>query len=259
MIQKDIEIISHIAQDKSKLANVNPIKFTMRSLMAGLYLVVAIILSYTIGALLFEQFPEVSKILVAATFSLALGLIVFLGGELFTGSNFIMAIGFFDNKCRVKDVLKVWGLCYIGNAIGNMILAFLFVKSGASIELIQNYIGSIIYPKLELPIDELFIRGMLCNFLVCIAVLSTIKMKSESGKLTIMFWCVFVFVIAGFEHSIANMGIFSIGYLVLDGLNIYLILRNILFVTLGNIVGGAVLLALPIKLMSINKDELSRT
>lgn len=256
MIQKDIDIISHIAQEKTQLANVNPIKFTMRSVVAGLYLVVAIILSYTIGALLFDKSLEISKILVAATFSLALGLIVFLGGELFTGNNFVMAIGFYDNKCRARDILKAWGLCYIGNAIGSVILAFLFVKSGASIELIQNYMSSIIYPKLELSINELFIRGILCNFMVCIAVLSTIKMNSESGKLTIMFWCVFVFVIAGFEHSIANMGIFSIGYLVLDGIPIYLILRNLLFVTLGNIVGGAILLAVPIKLMSVKEYEL---
>lgn len=258
MKKVDIEAISSIALDKMQLTKINPAKFTMRSMVAGLYLVVAIILSYTVGAVLFESYPELARILVASTFSLALGLIVFLGGELFTGCNFVMAIGYFNKKCSIKDVIKVWILCYIGNAIGNIFLAFLFVKSGASIDIIQNYLASFVYGKLELPIVELFIRGMLCNFMVCIAVLSTIKMRSESGKLTIMFWCVFVFVIAGFEHSIANMGIFSISYFLLDNLSIALIFKNMFFVTLGNIVGGAVLLALPIKLMAIEDKDLDQ-
>lgn len=256
MKKADIDIISNIALDKVWLTKFRPSKFLMRSIVAGLYLVVAIILSYTVGALLYKPYPELAKILVAATFSLALGLIVFLGGELFTGSNFVMAIAYYNKKCSIRDVLKVWGLCYVGNAIGNIFLAFLFVKSGASIDIIQSYLASFVHTKLQLPIIELVIRGILCNFMVCIAVLATIKMKSESGKLTIMFWCVFVFVIAGFEHSIANMGIFSISYLLLDDLSIILIFRNLFFVTLGNIVGGAALLAIPIKLMTIEEKDL---
>lgn len=258
MKKVDIENISNIASDKVQLTKSNPAKFIMRSVVAGLYLVVAIILSYTVGAVLYKTYPELAKILVASTFSLALGLIVFLGGELFTGSNFVMAIGYLNKRCKIKDIMKVWILCYIGNAIGNIFLAFLFVKSGASIDIIQNYLASFVHTKLQLPIIELVIRGILCNFMVCIAVLATIKMKSESGKLTIMFWCVFVFVIAGFEHSIANMGIFSISYLLLDNISIVLILRNLFFVTLGNIVGGAVLLALPIKFMTIEDEDLCK-
>ncbi|RDY28083.1 formate/nitrite transporter family protein [Romboutsia weinsteinii] len=250
MYIKDIDIICNIAEDKYKLSKKNPSKYLTRAIVAGLYLVVAIILSYTTGAVLYDMSPEISRVMVAATFSLALGLIAFLGGELFTGNNLVMALGVYNKRCRLSMAIRVWIFSYIGNFIGSVILSFIFVKSGASLSLLQEYTSNIVYAKLELPVLELFLRGVLCNFMVCIAVLSSIKMKTEGGKLTIMFWCIFAFVIAGFEHSIANMGIFSVSYLALGGLPLDLVFRNLLWVTLGNIVGGAVLLALPLKLMS---------
>ncbi len=118
-------------------------------------------------------------------------------------------------------------------------------------DLIKDYAKGIVDIKLNLPALELFLRGMLCNFMVCIAFLSTIKMKSETGKLIIMFWCIFAFVIAGFEHSIANMGIFSITYFSSGDVSLPLVFRNLFWVTLGNMVGGGVLLALPLKFMSM--------
>lgn len=68
-----------------------------------------------------------------------------------------------------------------------------------------------------------------------------------------MFWCVFAFVIVGFEHSIANMGIFSVGYFALGGLSMTLIIKNLFWVTLGNIIGEGVLLALPLTYMSVEE------
>ena len=98
----------------------------------------------------------------------------------------------------------------------------------------------------------MFIRGILCNFIVCLGYLTGIKMTSESGKMIMMFFCVFAFVIAGFEHSIANMGIFSIGYFALGSLSLYSVLKNLFFVTIGNIIGGGILLAIPSVYMSID-------
>lgn len=218
MQKKDINLISDMAVNKFKFADRAPIKYFLRAVVAGFFLVVAIILSYTTGAVLNNSYPEMARIMVAATFSLA---------------------------------LKVWFMSYLGNFIGSILLGFLFVKSGASMDLIKDYAKGIVDIKLNLPALELFLRGMLCNFMVCIAFLSTIKMKSETGKLIIMFWCIFAFVIAGFEHSIANMGIFSITYFASGDVSLPLVFRNLFWVTLGNMVGGGVLLALPLKFMSM--------
>ena len=88
--------------------------------------------------------------MVAATFSLALGLIAFIGGELFTGNNLVMAIGIYNNECTLTMALKVWFMSYLGNFIGSILLGFLFVKSGASMDLIKDYAKGIFDIKLNL-------------------------------------------------------------------------------------------------------------
>ncbi|MDU4660435.1 MAG: formate/nitrite transporter family protein, partial [Clostridium butyricum] len=212
-----------------------------------------IILSYTTGAILYPKYPEVSKVIIAATFCFAIALIVFLSGELFTGNNFVMAVGLFKGKVSVSSTLKVWIYTFLGNAVGLIIFAYLFIKSGASFTPIQHYIESVAYAKLELPAYQMFLRGLLCNFIVCLAYLSGIKMKSESGKLIMMFFSVFAFIIAGFEHSIANVGVFSIAYFALGGLPMALVFKNLFFVVLGNIIGGGLLLGG--SLVYISTDE----
>lgn len=238
---EDIENISEVALVKEKIADSRPVKFILGAIMAGFYLVVAIILSYTIGALTNGISKELSKILTAMTFSIALALISFLGGELFTGNNFTMGIAFYNKKLKIKSVIKVWCFSYIGNLIGSIIISFIFVNSGSGKNIFPEYLSSILQAKISMSVVELLFRGILCNFIVCIAVFCSYKMKSEIGKMTVMFWLIFAFVIAGFEHCIANMGIFSICYFTLGTLPWSGVMYNMLWVTLGNIIGGTIL------------------
>jgi len=253
MYKNDIEALSISAQKKYKNANERPAKYIGRAIVTGFYMMLAIILSYSTGAILNTNYHDFSKILIASTFSIGLALIVFLNGELFTGNNLIMCIGMYEKKVNVKMVIKVWLYSYIGNFIGSIIIAYLFVKSGATLELFKSFIEPIVNTKLSLTWDQLILRGVLCNFIVCMGYLSGIKMKTESGKLIMMFFCVFAFIIAGFEHSVANMGIFSIAYFAMGGLPMGLVLHNLFWVTLGNIIGGGVLLGLPTVLISIEE------
>lgn len=250
MFNKDIDNIITITEAKVNNANRWPGKYFVRAIITGFYVIVAIILSYTTGAILFDKYPEISKIIVAATFSFALALIVFLSGELFTGNTFALSVGIQKRKVKIKDAVKVLIFSYLGNMIGSILLAYLFVKSEPS--LIKDYIEPIVIAKVNLSVANMFIRGILCNFIVCLGYLTGIKMTSESGKMIMMFFCVFAFVIAGFEHSIANMGIFSIGYFALGSLSLYSVLKNLFFVTIGNIIGGGILLAIPSVYMSID-------
>lgn len=250
MFNKDIDNIITITEAKVNNANRWPGKYFVRAIITGFYVIVAIILSYTTGAILFDKYPEISKIIVAATFSFALALIVFLSGELFTGNTFALSVGIQKRKVKIKDAMKVLIFSYLGNMLGSILLAYLFVKSEPS--LIKDYIEPIVIAKVNLSVANMFIRGILCNFIVCLGYLTGIKMTSESGKMIMMFFCVFAFVIAGFEHSIANMGIFSIGYFALGSLSLYSVLKNLFFVTIGNIIGGGILLAIPSVYMSID-------
>ena len=119
--------------------------------------------------------------------------------------------------------------------------------------MLTEYLNAIVMPKLTITPVEMILRGMLCNFMVCLAVYTNSKMQTESGKLVIMFMVIMAFVVAGFEHSIANMGLYSIAAFLVDGMTFSLVMKSMLFVTIGNILGGAVLLALPLKLMVLKE------
>lgn len=254
MYISDIDLISKMAEKKSRYATEKPGKYLGRAVVTGFYIMVAIILSYTTGAILYPKYPEVSKVLVAATFCFAIAMIVFFSGELFTGNNFVMAVGMYRKRINLSMAVKVWIYSFLGNAVGLIIFAYLFIKSGASLSAIQHYIESVAYAKLELPVAQMILRGILCNFIVCLAYLSGIKMKSESGKFIMMFFAVFAFIIAGFEHSIANVGVFSVAYFALGGLPMALVFKNLLWVVIGNMIGGGILLALPLVYISVEEE-----
>lgn len=253
MYNSDVDVISNLAKKKSKYASEKPTKYLCRSVVTGFYIMVAIILSYTTGGILYPKYPEVSKILVAATFCFAIAMIVFFSGELFTGNNFVMAVGMYKKRINLSMAIKVWVYSFLGNAIGLIIFGYLFIKSGASLSIIQYYIESVAYAKLELSVTQMVLRGILCNFIVCLAYLSGIKMKSETGKFIMMFFAVFAFIIAGFEHSIANVGVFSVAYFALGGLPMALVFKNLLWVVIGNMIGGGILLALPLVYISVEE------
>ena len=103
---------------------------------------------------------------------------MFIGGELFTGNNMVMAMGVYTKTCTVKDMLKTWGVSYIGNFVGSFILGGLLVLSNSSHQILVDYYKSFIYSKLAATPMELFVRGVMCNFLVCLAVYTGMKLKS---------------------------------------------------------------------------------
>ena len=178
-------------------------------------------------------------------------LISLVGGELFTGNNMVMAFGAFDKSVSWGDAGKVWLVSYLGNFVGCAIMALLFVGAGASGS--ADYFAGFINNKLTIPMGQMFMRAILCNFFVCLGVLCGIKLKSETGKFLMIVMCISAFVFSGFEHCIANMGIFVVSLGLVDGLSVGLMLKSMLIVTIGNMVGGALLLAWPLRKMSADK------
>lgn len=253
MLTSDVEAISDSAVAKADLAKNNFGKYFLRAIMAGFYIVVATILSNVSAAVLFPTFPQFGKLLGAFLFAIAIVLIVFVGGELFTGNNMTMSMGLYNKSCKGKDVIRVWVYSYIGNFVGAFIIGIIFIGSGTCKGLLTDYYNSFVMAKLTAEPLQLLLRGILCNFMVCLAVLASIRMKTESGKLIVMFFVIMAFVVSGLEHCIANMGVFTLAYFFMGGLPLHLVAINMICVTIGNIIGGAILLALPLKLMSTDK------
>lgn len=219
-------------------------KFIVASLLAGFYVGIGILLIMTIGGLLSSVGSAYTKIVMGVSFGIALSLVIFAGSELFTGNNLIMMVGVLNKKVTWSDTIGIWIYSYIGNFMGSFLIALMFVYADLTKGTTRKFILSVTAAKMNGAFIPLLMRGILCNILVCLAILCAIRMQSESGKLIMIFWCLFAFITTGFEHSIANMTILSIGLLIPhpDTISLLGLANNLIPVTIGNVIGGALLL-----------------
>ncbi|HIU75541.1 MAG TPA: formate/nitrite transporter family protein [Candidatus Pelethocola excrementipullorum] len=247
----DVLKFSNAAKGKATLLKEHPGKYFIRAIMAGFFIAVAMIYNNVVGNIFKDSDPAWGKMLGGLVFSIAVLLIVFIGSELFTGNNLVMAFGAFDKAVTWKQVGKVWLVSYIGNFVGCAFFSLIFVASGASGT--ADYFAGYIENKLALPMDQMFFKAILCNFFVCLAVACGIKCKDEVAKFLMITICISGFIVSGFEHCVANMATFTTAYFLVPGLSIGAILKSMLIVTTGNIIGGSLLLALPLRKMSADK------
>jgi nitrite transporter len=240
MFNDVIEKVSNSSIVKSNLLKKSKGKYLVSSALAGMFVGFGIILIFTIGGLLSSVNSPTTKIVMGMSFGVALSLVIMAGSELFTGNNMVMTIGTLEKKVTIGDTLNIWIFSFIGNLIGSILLAYMYSKSGLATGAIGEFIGKVSTAKMAAPAMELFIRGILCNILVCLAVWCSFKLKEETSKLIMIFWCLFVFITAGFEHSIANMTLLAIGLFIPHPATVTVsgYLYNIGIVTLGNMVGG---------------------
>lgn len=198
-----------------------------------------------------------AKLVSGLIFPVGIILVVICGAELFTG-NHLMSVAFFEKKINGKHLAKNWTLVFIGNFIGILIMGLILYGTGlleSNDGLLGAYAVKVAYKKAHLTMLQAFTRGILCNILVCIAVWGSYSARSTSGKFLMLHLPVMAFIIGGFEHSIANMYYFIMGLLakmspafveashltteMVNMINLPNIFMNLVVVTLGNIVGGA--------------------
>lgn len=246
MTRSDISAVSAAGAAKLSYSREHPGRYLSRAAVAGAFIMVGSVLSTLCGAWFYTSSLGTAKLLAAATFSAALILIVLLGGELFTGANFVMGVSLYENTVSFAGAIRIWLFCYIGNFIGIFLLALIITGSGASFDYFSSYLALTVPAKLSGTWYALLLKGVLCNFLVCLGVFAGFKLKSESGKCIAITLVITTFVLAGFEHSIANMASFSLYALMVPDPDLAGIAWNMIWVTLGNMIGGAVLLGLPL-------------
>lgn len=205
------------------------------------------------------------KVLAGSIFGTGLMLVIVAGAEMFTGQTLIIA-AVLQGKVKISRMFANWGLVWVGNLVGSLLIAFMMVKSGlfsSGDSVLGAMTIKIAAYKTTLPFMSAFYLGVMCNWLVCLAIWMSFAAKDIVGKLFAIFFPIWLFITSGFEHCVANMfyipaGILSKGnpkwveaamqYGVtqekLDSLNWYnFFVVNELPVTLGNIVGGGILVA----------------
>jgi len=201
------------------------------------------------------------RLIGGTVFSLGLILVVIGGAELFTGNN-LMVMAWAGHVITLRQLLRAWLIVYIGNfigAAGTAVLAFLSGWPGLGQALVGKTALAIAAGKAGIPFFEALVLGVLCNVLVCLAVWLTYSARSVVGKVVVIVPPVAAFVAAGFEHSIANMFFFPVALLIkwwapagfwqgaggsaadFDQLTVLSMIGNLAPVTIGNIVGGGLL------------------
>lgn len=197
------------------------------------------------------------RVLGGLVFSLGLILVVLAGAELFTGNN-LLVMAWADHRISAAQLGRNWAIVLVANAVGAMGMAWLAVLSGY-VDMNKGAVAAtavrIAVTKASLPFWQAFFAGVLCNLLVCLAVWLAMAGRTVVDKVVAIVFPISAFVAAGFEHSIANFYFLTLGLLLKDSaaaasvagaaqLGIDAYARNLIPVTLGNIVGGSGLVAL---------------
>ncbi len=185
------------------------------------------------------------KVAGAAIFPGGLAMVLIAGSELFTG-NCLLIIPLLKREVSFLKVIRNLGVVYLGNLVGACLIAVLATYSGVfSADAVKAAVIAAAENKAALNFGQAFVRGVLCNILVCIAVWMSFAADSVGGKIAGLFFPIMIFVVAGFEHSVANMYYLPAGYLtaLFYGVDTTFtvgnaLLFNLLPVTLGNVVGG---------------------
>jgi formate/nitrite transporter len=188
-----------------------------------------------------------ARLLGGIAFSLGLVLVIVGGAELFTGNNLIV-LTWAERRIGTLALLRNWGLVYVANLVGALGSALMVHWSG-TLELGDGAVAEtatrIAQAKVGLGFGEAFFRGVLCNTLVCLAVWLCFAAHDAGSKILAIVLPISAFVALGFEHSVANMYLIPVPMLAgAEGVGVSGFIGNMVPVTLGNIVGGGVFVAL---------------
>lgn len=254
------EIAEYTLQTGINKVNLSTSKQILLGILAGVFIAFASEGSNMAAFNLFAK-PEtygLGKALAGSIFGTGLMLVILAGGELFTGNTLIIT-GVLARKIKVSHMLKNWFFVYTGNLIGSLLIAYMMVNSGlfnSGANMLGGITIKIASYKVGLPFTSAFYLGIMCNWLVCLAVWMAYGAKDMVGKIMAIFFPIWLFITSGFEHCVANMYYIPAGILakanagwaeashvapeklaMLNWKSFFI--NNLIPVTLGNIVGGA--------------------
>ena len=240
MYTDTIDGFAKLAEKKLAALRSAPGGFFVSSMLAGAYVGMGIILIFILG----NQAPvEFRKLIMGATFGIALTLVVIAGAELFTGHTMFMALRRYRGTGTLGDIGASWTMTWAGNLAGALLLVALFDMGGGGglLGSPDGLVMKVAAIKMNASGASLFARAVLCNWLVCLAIWMAARVDSDIAKCAVIFWCLLAFIASGFEHSVANMTLLG---LALAGnhpetVSIAGFAWNLAWVTLGNVVGGA--------------------
>jgi formate/nitrite transporter len=252
------QVASNVIGIGRSKASLKVYQMILLGFLAGMFIALAAVASNTLSCTI--ESASVAKFAGAAVFPTGLAMCLLAGSELFTG-NCLMIVSVLEKKVRIVEMLKNWIIVYLSNFVGSIFVACV-VYFGGQFDLFGGALAvttiKVAAAKTSLNFGKAILLGILCNFLVCIAVWISFAAKSIGSKLAGLFLPIMIFVGCGYEHSVANMYYISAGLLALNNPDYVqaasetvtnignltvgnFLIANLLPVTIGNIIGGAVL------------------
>ena len=228
----------------------SPGRYLVSSMLAGAYIGVAVVVMFTVTGPLLAAASPWTKLVQGLVFGIALTLVVFAGAELSTGNMMTAIQGVATGRAGIGGAIALILGSFVGNLVGSVAFAWLVHESGVlavggtpgHVAPGLAILASVVKAKTAESASALFFRGVLCNFLVCLAVWMSARTTSDGAKLVLIFWCLLAFVGSGFEHVVANMTVLSLGMFEhVNQATIGAFGTNLLLVGLGNLVGGGLL------------------
>lgn len=220
-----------------------PLAYTVRGMLAGSYIGIAVVLMFSAAGPLAAAGSPWTKLVQGLVFGVALTLVVTAGGELATSNMMTLPQGVIGRVIGWVPATRTLLFSFGANVLGGFAFAAMVTGTGllAAETPAGQMLRSVLAAKAKETTPELFWRGVLCNMLVCLAIWSAARLRSEVAALLVVFWCLLAFITSGFEHVVANMTTYGLGLINgLPGATWEQFGRNMAAVGLGNLVGGAV-------------------
>ena len=239
---------------KINLLQDDPRRYLLRSVGAGMGLTLVVFVFWVLKQNLHDI--SLGAVIASGFFGVGLMIIVFTNTELFTSNNMYLAVSSAEGRTSWRQAGLLWIACYFGNLAGAILLALLLLGAGSLSQLPPDHAlfdGAV--HKAQQAGSIIFFKGVLANWIVCLAVRVALRCKEEVAKILVLILIVFIFVYLGFEHSIANMGTFSMAMLGGGALTFGEALHNLLFSTIGNVVGGVLFVGLPFTYLNPRERE----
>jgi formate/nitrite transporter len=213
--------------------------------MAGMFIAFGAI-GYTVMTAITVD-PGLGKFLGSAVFPVGIMFVILAGGDLFTG-NCLVSLGYLNKKYPLKSVIKNWGIVLLGNAVGALFIVGLVYYGdlwahGGELTSYGEKAIAIANKKVGNPFLSALLKGVLCNILVSLTVWISFSAKDVTGKIFACYFPIVLFAMSGYEHIVANFFMIPIGKVL--GANITwseIIFTNFIPVTLGNIIGGGIII-----------------
>jgi len=225
-------------------ANMPTLKTLHQAFMGGFYVAIGGVFSLVVAGAMPGIGPDLQRMVIGLIFPVGLIFILQAGGQLMTGNFALVTGAFLEGKISKKQVLRSFGLAGLGNALGCLVMAFLIKSAGLLHSGAAQLVAATALKKCSIPAVQVFIRAVLCNWLVSMAIFLASSAADLPGKILGIWACIPMFVSIGLEHSVANMFFLPLGKMA--GANItfsQIMLKNLLLVTLGNLIGAGVILA----------------